>query len=78
MIAKLLSELSPLWLRRRPRGRWARTGSTHMPAPDEADALWRDQDEQGLYGSDTQDYAVDANGDSAAEKPAGSHRGPAH
>lgn len=78
MFGKLLNELSPLWLRRRKRSRWVRTSSTHTPEPEEADTLWRIQDEKGLYGSDTQDYAIEPEEGSAAEKPADKSRGPTH
>lgn len=68
MFGKLLNELSPQWLKRPRRSRWEHTGATHTPAPEEADALWRVQDEKGLYGSGTQDYAIEPETGSATEK----------
>ncbi len=78
MLEKLLNELSPQWLRRLPRSRWVRRGAAHAPTPEEADVLWRVQDEKGLYGSDTQDYAIEPEAGSATEKPADVRRGPTH
>lgn len=78
MLGKLLNELSPQWLRRPRRSRWVRAGAVRTPAPGEADALWRVQDEKGLYGSDTQDYAIEPEAGSATEKPADNSRGTAH